>query len=361
MELAELIGLRPVPGAGLFLTLTRRCPLSCAHCSTSSTTTGEEPRAQDLLRFVGSFTPADRPEVLMLTGGEPLLLPDLAARLAASARAAGTRTALLSGMFFARGGRVPAPVMRAISAVDHFSASLDVHHEREVPRADVLRAVRHVRDAGIPVSFHLTGSGPDDPYLADATAQIRREFADRVPMLVNEVRPVGRAAAWAARARRPVDPQRALPCPMAAWPVVAFDGAVLACCNQQTVDRRPAPAHLLLGHAAEDGWPAVRRRLLSSPVLRMIRTVGPAHLGARYAGAPAEPDCGYCGTCRGLAGRPEVLAGAERDASGPVGVLLEREAVRLQVEAGPVDVVRRHGSPPYAELVALGGPGGGSV
>ncbi|WP_033213709.1 radical SAM protein [Kitasatospora phosalacinea] len=358
MELAELIGLRPVPGAGLLLTLTRRCPLSCAHCSTSSSMAGEQPRAADLRRFVGSFTPAERPEVLMLTGGEPLLRPGLAAELAALARAAGCRTALLSGMFFARGGRVPAPVVRAVSALDHFSASLDVHHEREVPRADVFRAVHRVLDAGVPASFHLTGGGPDDPYLAEVTAAVRREFADRVPMLVTEVRPLGRAAAWAARARRPVDAGRAVPCAMAAWPVVAFDGAVLACCNQRVVDHRPAPAHLLLGHAAEDGWPAVRRRLLDSPVLRMVRTVGPAHLVARHA---AEPVCGeldYCGTCRGLAGRPGVLAGAEREASGPVGALLDREAARAQVAAGPVGLVRRYGSPAFAELVALGSPTG---
>ncbi|KKD02036.1 radical SAM protein, partial [Streptomyces sp. WM6386] len=127
-------------------------------------------------------------------------------------------------------------------------------HEREVRRTDVFRAVRHVLDSGTPVSFHLAGTGPQDPYLADVTAAIRREFADRVPMLVNEIRPVGRAASWATAAAPRPDGGRALPCAMAAWPVVAFDGTVLACCNQQTVDRRPAPAHLLLGHVAKDDW-----------------------------------------------------------------------------------------------------------
>ncbi|CAM5737420.1 Radical SAM protein (Fragment) OS=Streptomyces microflavus OX=1919 GN=G3I39_17810 PE=4 SV=1 [Streptomyces microflavus] len=36
MELAELVGLRPFPAAGLLLGLTRRCPLRCGHCSTGS-------------------------------------------------------------------------------------------------------------------------------------------------------------------------------------------------------------------------------------------------------------------------------------------------------------------------------------
>lgn len=362
MELAELIGLRPVPCAGLLLTLTRRCPLSCAHCSTSSTTVGEEPGAEQLRAFVGSFTADDRPEAVMLTGGEPLLRPGLAYELATLARAAGSRSVLLSGMFFARDGRIPPPVLRAIGAVDHFSASLDVFHEREVPRADVFRAVRQVRDAGVAVSFHLAGTGPDDPYLADVTAAVRREFADQVPMLVNEVRPVGRAAAWAAAgAQRPAaGGGRALPCAMAAWPTVAFDGAVLACCNQRAVDGRPIPAHLSLGHIAQDDWATVRRRSLSSPVLRMVRTVGPEHLRGRYA--PGADECGgYCAGCRDLSRHPAVIAGAVRDASGPVGELLDREAARMQRDAGPVALLRRYGCAPYADLVTLNGATAGAA
>ncbi|MFD6529731.1 radical SAM protein [Streptomyces sp. NPDC060184] len=353
MELGELIALRPVPAAGLLLTLTRRCPLSCAHCSTSSTMAGEQTAADRLRRFVASFTVDDAPRVVLLTGGEPLLRPGLAAGLATLARAAGTRTALLSGMFFARGGgSVPARIMRAITAADHFSASLDVHHEREVARADVFAAVRRVLDAGVPASFHLTGTGPDDPYLADVVAAVRREFADHVPMLVNDVRPVGRAASWTGAATRPdTAGGAAVPCPMAAWPTVAFDGTVVACCNQQTVDARPVPAHLLLGHVAEDDWSTVRRRSLASPVLRLLRVVGPGHLTARYA--PGTPACGWCATCRNIADRPEVLAGAARDGAGPVGELLDLHSTRSQLAAGPAAFVRRHGSSAYAGLVTL--------
>lgn len=45
MRLAEIIELRPVPAAGLLATLTRRCPLNCAHCSTSSGPRGEDTSA----------------------------------------------------------------------------------------------------------------------------------------------------------------------------------------------------------------------------------------------------------------------------------------------------------------------------
>ncbi|ARF72634.1 radical SAM protein [Kitasatospora albolonga] len=354
MELAELVGLRPFPAAGLLLGLTRRCPLRCGHCSTGSDlTVREEPDAGQLLRFVGSFTEENRPDVVMLTGGEPLLLPTLTGELSFLARRAGSRTAVLSGMFFARSREIPPAILRAIAQVDHFSASLDVHHEREVARADVFRALHRIRESGVSVSFHLTGTGAADPYLADITRAIEREFGGRVPCLVNEVRPFGRAASWARPARSGPDPSAAAPCSMAAWPVVAFDGTVLACCNQDTVDRRPAPAHLDLGHIGSDDWGTVRRRALESPVLRMIRAVGPAHLAARSGAAPRPGS--YCDGCRALDGDEAVAAGARAVAAGPAGALLDLTAALRGAQGGPEGVVRRHGCPAYAPLVGARG------
>ena len=359
MELAEIIALRPRPCAGLLVALTRRCPLACAHCSTASTMAGQDPDAADLVRFVGSFTRADRPEVMLMTGGEPLLLPRLVERLALTARRRGTRSAVLTGAFFAREGRVPRRVLRAVEAVDHFSVSLDAFHEREVPRADVFGVLRRVLDAGVPVSVHAVGSGPDDPYLADLAAETRRVFADQVPLLVNTIRAVGRAASWST-AHQPApgggEPQ---PCSMAAWPTVAFDGTVVACCNQATVDLRPVPGHLRLGHVAQDQWADIRARALGSPTLRMIRVVGPAYLRDRWAadtekGARGSGgDCGYCDGCRLIGDDPAIARATLRVASGPAGALLDQYATDRQVAAGPVALMRRHGCAPYADLVAL--------
>ncbi|WP_329190720.1 radical SAM protein [Streptomyces sp. NBC_01428] len=352
MRLAEIIELRPVPAAGLLATLTRRCPLSCAHCSTSSGPRGEDTPGGALRRFVAGFTPADRPEVLMLTGGEPLLRPALVADLAALASAAGTRTSVLSGMFFAGEGRVPDRILRALRNVAHFSASIDVFHEREVPRAAVFRAMHRIMESGIDVSFHVAGTAEDDAYLADVTRSIRSEFRDQAAVLVNHVRPVGRAASWAT-ARTvplrdtaetgPLSDVPPAPCAMAAWPVVAFDGTVAACCNQVVVDARPVPDHLRLGHIAEDDWAAVRRRCQESPVLRTVRTAG----------------VGSCADCRALARRPGALEAAERSGSRPAAGAMDVLGARLQRDAGAAALLRRYGSDRYAPLVLLGGTRGG--
>ncbi len=204
MHLADITALRTVSGAGLLMALTRRCPLSCAHCSTDSAMDSEQYSSAPFLGLVDTFTAAAHPEVMVLSGGEALLRPGLVADLAESARLAGTRTCLMSGMYFARralGARgsvsqatmIPAGLRRAIGAVDHFAASLDVHHEREVGRDDVFRAFRAVLDLVPAASFHVTGLGDDDPYIEDLVARIRREFDDQVPVLVSRVQPTGRA------------------------------------------------------------------------------------------------------------------------------------------------------------------------
>jgi pyruvate-formate lyase-activating enzyme len=378
VHLSELLALRPVPGAGLLVTVTRRCPLHCAHCSSDSTMAGGEPDSAALLRFVDSFAAApaqpaadpraaedadpralsasQAPEVLMLTGGEPLLRPDTVARLATSARAAGTRTAVLTGAFFARDDRVPRRVMHAIREVDHFSVSIDAFHEREVSRADVFRLLRLVLDAGIEVSVHATGLTADDPYLDSLITAVRTTFGDTVPLLVNTVRPVGRARGWSSA--RPVAPDGAvLPCPMAAWPVVAHDGVITACCNQFVVDRRPVPEHLALGHVGVDDWASVRARTLSSPVLRMLRVAGPDHLRSLVGDQDAEPAAspGYCAGCRRLGESPRILEAARRLGSGPLVALLDSAAAPDRTGAAAVELVRRWGSAPHADLVALQG------
>lgn len=58
--------------------LTRSCNLSCAHCRSSSTgaTYEDELSTEECLKLIDSLAEAGRP-VLILSGGEPLLRPDL--------------------------------------------------------------------------------------------------------------------------------------------------------------------------------------------------------------------------------------------------------------------------------------------
>ena len=174
----------------------------------------EESPAELFVGFVDSFGPDDRPEVLAISGGEAFLRPALVRELAERASLVGCRTMALSGMFWASERRIPPPIRRAIDALDHFSVSLDVFHEREVRREDVYRVLSTLLEEGKDVSVHLVGLKADDPYLVERSEEVHQVFDGRVPMLVNDVNSVGRAAQW-------LEPREELPSTMDAGPVHA--------------------------------------------------------------------------------------------------------------------------------------------
>ena len=356
MHLVDYLSLRAVPAAGVSFALTRRCPLSCAHCSTNSTLTSEEAPGGMFVRFVDTFRPDDRPEALALSGGEALLRPALVHELAERAGAVGCRTSTLSGMFWAKDGRIPPAIRRAIDLLDHFSVSLDAFHEREVRREDVYRVLETLLSDGKDVSIHLVGLGADDPYLAERTEEVHRVFDGRVPMLVNGVNAVGRAAAWLEEPAPGAAPEtyQADPCTLANWPLVAFDGTIVACGNDDVVDG-PAPPHLRLGHADTDGWPEIRARSLTSSMLRAIRTFGPLYTAERH-GAGAVACDGYCTTCQKLSTDPAIEARVAEAMARPSAAFLEEQVSSLERAAGAVSFARRFGMAAYADLVTLGAP-----
>jgi len=350
MHLVDILALRQVPAAGLYLSLTRRCPLSCAHCSTNSSLAGEEHAATGFVRLVESFTPTCRPEVLVLTGGEPLVRPRLVLDLTERAHAVGTRVVLASGMFWARAQEISPLLDRTIRGVDHVAASLDYYHEQQVNRADVFRAIHTVLDRGQDASFMVVGLTEQDPYLQDVTEDIRRTFDDRVPMLVNLVGSVGRAREWLEKSGEHAAPPAAEPepCDMAAWPVVGYDGTVVACCNQDAIDG-PTPAHLRVGKAGEDDWATLRSRYAESPTLRAIRTYGPWYVAEKFSHGKVGCD-GYCGTCLKLSDTPIIAENLEPFMARPVMRILEDQVTMLQQER----FVNRHAPPPFVHLAYLG-------
>jgi pyruvate-formate lyase-activating enzyme len=354
LHLVELLALRPVPAAGVSLALTRRCPLSCAHCATRSTMASEESPAELFVGFVDSFRPDDRPEVLAISGGEAFLRPALVRELAERASLVGCRTMALSGMFWASERRIPPAIRRAIDALDHFSVSLDVFHEREVRREDVYRVLATLLEEGKDVSVHLVGLKADDPYLVERSEEVHRVFEGRVPMLVNDVNSVGRAAQWLEPREELPSTMDADPCTLAAWPLVAFDGTIVACGNDDVVDG-PAPPHLRLGHASTTGWPEVRDRCLASSMLRAIRTFGPEYLADRQGSGVVSCN-GYCSTCRQLSNDPELEARVTAMMARASAGILEEQVTSLQRSAGALSFMRRYGLPQYAELVTLGAP-----
>jgi hypothetical protein len=356
MHLVEILQIRGVPASALFLALTRRCPLSCAHCSTESSLMSEQYPDEPFRRVVGSFTAECHPRVLYMSGGEALLRAGLVHDLAVSAREVGTRSVVLSGMYFARDGHsMPAAVRRAVGSVDHFAASLDEFHEREVSRREVFRALHEIRELVPAVSLQLAGMTSDDPYLLGLIDDIRREFDDEVPMFVDLVGRAGRAKEWMPApeptGRGTPRPDVLEPCFLTSWPLVHYDGTVFACCAQEIVARR-RPEHLVIGNAARDPWPVLAARSVNSRMLHGIRLFGPLELRRRLG--DGEPGTGYCDACVRLGDDPGLAAAVDRYFSSPGGRALAMAAQEMVAGADPGRFVSMYGAPNHENLVRLG-------
>lgn len=293
---------RAVPGAGVFIALTRRCPLHCAHCSTNSTLASPEQGEEHFRAFVDTFTDGDHPAVVWFTGGEPLLRPALVHELAAKSRAIGATTAITTGLHFGRAGKIPSPVRDALDQIDFITISMDRWHQQEVPRDGVFRCIQRLLDDGASVGVQATGVGHDDPHLGQLLDDIEEQFDQKVGVYVGLLKPAGRGRALMARLEGSEDDPGRIPQPQGcgglSWPVFGFGQEYLnACCNQEAIDERTD--HLRLPMS----WPELVATLRSDPILRVINTVGPRVLSHKLD-QNARFDLDYCATCRQLAGKP---------------------------------------------------------
>jgi pyruvate-formate lyase-activating enzyme len=308
MHFSDILHVRGTPAAGIYMQITLRCPLSCAHCCTNSNYQSVEHPAELFEGFARSFTPEEHPEFVMLTGGEPLMRPRLVTSIARAAHAAGTKVMAGCGMFFAREERIAAPILEALDQLDHLSISMDEFHDAQVPQDRVFRAIDTILSRGISVNLQTAISPHETSYLDQLRRAIQMHFGHDLPILVVPLAALGRGKdiIQIGKKREASEPDLT-PCRLATWPVVGPDGTIVTCCKQTVIDG-PTPPHLVLGHAATSTYGDIKRALERRATLRTIRTLGPSAL-ARALGQPVRS---LCQTCIGLGDAPpdEVAAAA---------------------------------------------------
>ncbi len=333
MNWAKINARRPVPGAGVFVSMTRKCPLHCAHCSTNSTMSSPQADDDYYRQFIGSFTQEEHPEYVWFTGGEPLLRHRLVHELATSCHALGATTVLTTGLYFGKGGSIPKPFWPALRATDFITVSIDSWHENEVDRKSSFSCFDQMLDQGLHVGIQATGRDGSDPYLLTLLDEIEARFGERIGVYVNLLKPTGRGQnlmePWqlsddALSTGRP----RPQGCGGLSWPVFGFSGPVTnACCNQEAVDE--SPSHLSL----QTDWPSIVRSLREDSVLRVISVLGPRVLGYELDGT-SEPALDYCGKCRSLSGRDDLTGAAQRITSRPSWEVFESMSKEMRQEMG---------------------------
>lgn len=359
MHLSDLLAKRFEVGAGLFLMITRRCPLHCAHCFTESTLDSPKGSPQMFLSLVRGFNRDTAPRVILISGGEPLLDPVLVERLARTARRAGTATYVLTGGFFGR-TRKPSPrIADALLSVDHAAFSIDAWHEDEIPRESVFQVMRWLRtqDKDVSVQTVVPPGDRGQDYIDALIGEVRDRFEDQVPILVGTLSYKGRAEKLAKAAavpqglHQPVFVRRGA-CVLANWPLVSHTGVVSTCCNQDVVDSR-RPQHLIIGDAVHEEWPAIHSRLKGSPVARIIRTGGPDLL-ASTVNVDVSAAGSFCSRCQHIDLEDEEKRACAARVQEPGFARLERAVSGMLEAAGASGFARDYGDAQYAHLATLG-------
>lgn len=152
--------------------ITRRCNLFCAHCRASADgSTGEgELSTEECFRVIDEIAGVGQP-ILILTGGEPLLRPDVF-EIGRRAASRGLRVVLGTNGTLITREMVEAlksvPIARIGVSLDFPSAELqDRFRGKEGAFEAAIAGIREARRAGIPVQINSTITRMNAPYLDD--------------------------------------------------------------------------------------------------------------------------------------------------------------------------------------------------
>lgn len=161
----ELLRVRPIPGMQeglmvLLMAMTRKCPLSCAHCFEGEVLNKrDEVGADEVIGMIRKFQERGVAQV-ELSGGEPLnMFNDLIRILEESDRQTTDFWVLTSGWNLTpeRAIRLKAAGLTGVAvSVDHWDADAhDAFRGRTRSYAHAHEAVRNARDAGLVVALSL--------------------------------------------------------------------------------------------------------------------------------------------------------------------------------------------------------------
>ncbi len=162
----------------LFVEITRRCNLSCLHCGSDC---GREPAGEELtteswLRIVDDVKESfGNSVVLVLTGGEPLLHPELE-RITAHLGSRSMRWGMVTNGQLLSNARLDALLDDGIESITVSLDGPEKAHDRLRNRrgsfAKTLEAMKRIGSSGIPMSDVVTCVHPGNLDLLDSTAEI---------------------------------------------------------------------------------------------------------------------------------------------------------------------------------------------
>lgn len=328
LRLDDVDRIRYRRGNAVLLFLTDRCPVGCLHCSVDSRRDSPAVRDHDLLRdIVRALAGHDRLSMVGISGGEPFIERRALSESVATLAAAGKDVVLYTSAVWAKADPVPDWIRTVLSQTSCLFLSTDAFHAQSIDEGRFTAALRATADQGTMIVVQVLDR-PDDVaearrLLGQAFGAQWQRYADLnllVPL------PYGRGAAVFARPAA-VRGGAAGACRIAATPVVRYDGAVTACCNEELIVGH-GPRRLREQHATGEQVIDTLERIWSDPFLRVLNGSGAAAVTAhpRYADMAEQPFRGICDFCEHAQRRTPALGHDDDRLMSGLAVLAEAPA-----------------------------------
>jgi hypothetical protein len=260
-------------GAIMGVTLTDRCPVGCAHCSVSALPDDPGPaKNPKLLNQLEELVSQPEVEVVIITGGEPLVHPRELEQVVALVGRHGKRSVLHTSGYWGGSRRGECgEVQRTLASLDAVVIGVDFYHRATIRDEALVAAFRAVRDAGAWLVVQTLVGDANHDHQGYALSLLGQAFGDSWETFAELVRqqplPFGRGEAvgfspLAGALGR---------CDLVRRPMYRFDGEVVACCNEEVLrGRGPTRLRRAIGSA---GAVAALAELRDDPLVDMLHEV----------------------------------------------------------------------------------------
>lgn len=322
--------------------VSRRCNMSCAHCSVESHPKIKlEPTEAELHSLVERLLETGVEEI-QFTGGEPMLRESLVLELMNKARLRGVRSTMVSNGFWGKKREVAGRTLKRLrqAGLCRMALSYDRYHAEFQGPGPLLNILDEVRKMGWNAHINITRTADEKdleelvrPFEGHPAAQLR--FYD--------IQPVGMARNLKDRLRSKNDGF----CTSCDQVTFTDNGRVIACNGPAYFE--PSHSALVLGrYQGEGDLGDLVQRHAEDPILETIRVLGPTALMEELRAEPGFESFpfkaeyqGMCDVCTHLCSDPGAVEALRARLSTPAR-RAELLAHRLVRDGARRDGYHRH-------------------
>ena len=316
----------------LSIMLTRRCNMSCAHCSVESgPRVRKEPADAEVLALVDEAVDS-RIAGLLVTGGEPMLREQLVLEILRRAKRHGLPVAMATNGFWGKKRTAAWQKVRALkrAGLGKLTVSYDRYHAEFQGPEPALNIAGAAEWFDLPLNINITRVA-DDPELAALVAPFENQHHQK--MRFYDVQAIGRARQLPLAELRS---ETSGYCNACRAPALTDDGRVTACNGPSYFVAPGSP--LAIGSVREAPLKELLERHRTDPILETIRLFGPSRLLKELEGMGGaarfglrETHSGLCDVCLDVNTNMEAVAALRERLADP-RLAAERAAGRLVLD-----------------------------